>query len=289
MGGGAAARGRRRPVAAPSPRPPSARPGRRADRLSVPMRSLRVPRLLLVASVAFAVAACGAGQAGGRERGRPRGPPGGPPSGGCAAARARRSPGSPCGGQPAEGESAATACDRVALSGELLWLAVAPYAEAHDITAALEARREQAVAQLETQFGADQLERSLERPRPDARRPPRAGAEGPHDPGGPRGGRRGTDRRRRAPIPVRGARAGVHERRGEPHPARDEGGGTTHLRAGEGRDPGASSSPSRSRSRPSRGADESGGESRQRAGSASSSRSSRTRWPRWSRARSPRP
>ena len=68
--------------------------------------------------------------------------------------------GAPCGGEPAEGESADTACDRVALSGELLWLAVAPYAEEHDITAA-SGEAEQAVAQLETQFGADQLERSL--------------------------------------------------------------------------------------------------------------------------------
>ena len=68
--------------------------------------------------------------------------------------------GAVCGGEPAEGESADTACDRVALSGELLWLAVAPYAEEHDITAA-SGEAEQAVAELETQFGADQIERSL--------------------------------------------------------------------------------------------------------------------------------
>jgi hypothetical protein len=68
--------------------------------------------------------------------------------------------GNTCGGQPSEGESTATACDRVALSGELLWLAVAPYADAHDITAGSQ-EVEEAVAQLEGQVGADQLERSL--------------------------------------------------------------------------------------------------------------------------------
>ena len=125
------------------------------------MFSLRAPRLLLIASVAFAVAACGAAKpevasVGDRE---------------VAEADLDQAAalqhvlaelqGAVCGGEPAEGESADTACDRVALSGELLWLAVAPYAEEHDITAALGAA-EQAVAQLETQFGADQIERSLE-------------------------------------------------------------------------------------------------------------------------------
>ena len=95
-------------------------------RLSVPMFSLRAPRLLLIASVAFAVAACGAGKpevasVGDRE---------------VAEADLDQAAalqhvlaelqGAVCGGQPAEGESADTACDRVALSGELLWLAVAP-------------------------------------------------------------------------------------------------------------------------------------------------------------------
>jgi hypothetical protein len=67
--------------------------------------------------------------------------------------------GTPCGGQPLAGESADAACDRIALSGELIWLAVAPYAAAHDLTAGADA--EQAVAQLEAQVGADVLRRSL--------------------------------------------------------------------------------------------------------------------------------
>jgi peptidyl-prolyl cis-trans isomerase C len=124
------------------------------------MSSLRASRLLLVALVAFAVAACGPGKpevarVGARV---------------IAEADLRQAAalqrvlaelqGGACGGQPADGESATAACDRVALSGELLWLAVAPYAEEHDLTAG-SADAEQAVAQLETQVGADQLERSL--------------------------------------------------------------------------------------------------------------------------------
>jgi hypothetical protein len=133
---------------------------KRIDRLSVPMLSLRAPRLLLIASVAFVVAACGAAKpevasVGDREV----------PEADLREAAALQHvladlQGAPCGGQPAEGESAATACDRVALSGELLWLAVAPYAESHDITAGPE-EVEQAVGQLESQVGADELERSL--------------------------------------------------------------------------------------------------------------------------------
>jgi len=68
--------------------------------------------------------------------------------------------GAPCGGQPAEGESADAACDRAALSGELLWLAVAGYADANDITAT-DSGAEEAVAQLETQVGADVLRQAL--------------------------------------------------------------------------------------------------------------------------------
>ena len=124
------------------------------------MFSLRAPRLLLIASVAFAVAACGAAKpevasVGDRE---------------VAEADLDQAAalqhvlaelqGAVCGGQPAEGESADTACDRVALSGELLWLAVAPYAEEHDITAERAPSRRS--RRLETQFGADQIERSLE-------------------------------------------------------------------------------------------------------------------------------
>ena len=124
------------------------------------MFSLRAPRLLLIASVAFAVAACGADKpevasVGDRE---------------VAEADLDQAAalqhvlaelqGAVCGGEPAEGESADTACDRAALSGELIWLAVSPYAEAHDITAGQSA--EDAVVQLETQVGgAEELRRSL--------------------------------------------------------------------------------------------------------------------------------
>jgi hypothetical protein len=69
--------------------------------------------------------------------------------------------GTQCGGQPAQGESANAACDRAALSGELLWLAVSGYADAHDITAP-GSGAEEAVAQLETQVGADVLRQALE-------------------------------------------------------------------------------------------------------------------------------
>jgi hypothetical protein len=69
--------------------------------------------------------------------------------------------GAPCGGQPAEGESENAACDRAALTGELRWLAVSGYADAHDITAP-GSGAEEAVAQLETQLGADVLRQALE-------------------------------------------------------------------------------------------------------------------------------
>lgn len=68
--------------------------------------------------------------------------------------------GIPCGGQPVAGESEDAACDRAALSGELLWLAVSGYADTNDITAA-DPEAEEAVAQLETQVGADQLRQAL--------------------------------------------------------------------------------------------------------------------------------
>jgi hypothetical protein len=65
-----------------------------------------------------------------------------------------------CGGEPVAGESAEAACDRAALSGELLWLAVAGYADERDIVAADEEAGE-LVSQLETQVGADPLRRAL--------------------------------------------------------------------------------------------------------------------------------
>jgi hypothetical protein len=69
--------------------------------------------------------------------------------------------GAPCGGQPVAGEREGAACDRAALSGELLWLAVSGYADTHGITAE-RSEAEQAVAQLESQVGADGLRQALE-------------------------------------------------------------------------------------------------------------------------------
>jgi hypothetical protein len=68
--------------------------------------------------------------------------------------------GTPCGGEAAGAESESAACNRVALSGELLWLAVAGYAETNDITAA-DADATELVSQLEEQVGADMLQRAL--------------------------------------------------------------------------------------------------------------------------------
>ena len=69
--------------------------------------------------------------------------------------------GAPCGGESAGGESESAACNRIALSGELLWLGVADYANANDLTAA-DADVEGAVSQLETQVGPDALKQALE-------------------------------------------------------------------------------------------------------------------------------
>jgi len=68
--------------------------------------------------------------------------------------------GTPCGGEAAGGESASAACNRIALSGELLWLAVAGYADGNDITADTDLV-EEAVSQLEAQFGAEALNQAL--------------------------------------------------------------------------------------------------------------------------------
>ena len=68
--------------------------------------------------------------------------------------------GSPCGGKTARGESEDAACNRIALSGELLWLAVADYADANGLTATTK-DVEGAVAGLETQVGADALRKAL--------------------------------------------------------------------------------------------------------------------------------
>jgi len=68
--------------------------------------------------------------------------------------------GAPCGGKPVGGESENAACNRIALSGELLWLAVADYADANGLTAAKE-NVESAISGLETQVGADVLRKAL--------------------------------------------------------------------------------------------------------------------------------
>jgi PPIC-type PPIASE domain len=67
--------------------------------------------------------------------------------------------GAPCG--PAQaGEAESAACDRVALSGELLWLGVEGYAETNDLVAS-DADVEEAVAGLEEQVSAETLEEAL--------------------------------------------------------------------------------------------------------------------------------
>jgi PPIC-type PPIASE domain len=68
--------------------------------------------------------------------------------------------GAPCGGKTTAGESEGAACNRIALSGELLWLAVADYADANGLTAAKK-DVEGAVSGLETQVGADVLSKAL--------------------------------------------------------------------------------------------------------------------------------
>lgn len=66
----------------------------------------------------------------------------------------------PCGGQTTGGESEGAACNRIALSGELLWLAVADYADANGLTAA-KSDVEDAISGLETQVGANALRKAL--------------------------------------------------------------------------------------------------------------------------------
>jgi hypothetical protein len=69
--------------------------------------------------------------------------------------------GAPCGGTTAAGESENAACNRVALSGELLWLAVAGYADTNGLTAAKN-DVDDAISGLEAQVGADALRKALE-------------------------------------------------------------------------------------------------------------------------------
>ena len=70
--------------------------------------------------------------------------------------------GTVCGGEAvAGGEGEGAACNRIALSGELLWLAVAGYADTNDITAA-DDEVQGAISQLEGQFGPDVLEQALD-------------------------------------------------------------------------------------------------------------------------------
>jgi hypothetical protein len=68
--------------------------------------------------------------------------------------------GAPCGGETTAGESQDSACNRIALSGELLWLAVADFADTNGLTAA-ETDVESAISGLETQVGADVLGKAL--------------------------------------------------------------------------------------------------------------------------------
>ncbi len=69
--------------------------------------------------------------------------------------------GTACGGESvAGGEGESAACNRIALSGELLWAAVAGYADANDITAS-DDEVEGAISQLEGQVGTDELARAL--------------------------------------------------------------------------------------------------------------------------------
>ena len=67
--------------------------------------------------------------------------------------------GAPC-GQPSEGESQDAACHRAVLSGEILWLAVSPYAERHELRPA-PGEVDRAVDQLEGQVGAKVLDDAL--------------------------------------------------------------------------------------------------------------------------------
>lgn len=67
--------------------------------------------------------------------------------------------GAPC-GQPVPGEGEEASCRRIALSSELIWLAVEPYAEEHDLIATDRQVRE-AVEQLEAQVGAEVLDDAL--------------------------------------------------------------------------------------------------------------------------------
>lgn len=68
--------------------------------------------------------------------------------------------GAPC-GTPDAGETQRAACDRMALSAELLWLGVADYAEEHDLVADA-AEADEAVSGLEEQVGANELDDALE-------------------------------------------------------------------------------------------------------------------------------
>ena len=85
--------------------------------------------------------------------------------------------GAPCGGEPAAGESEGAACNRIALSGELLWLAVAGYADTNDITAADDGRRGGRLA-ARGAVRSRRAEQGTRRARRDARRPLRARAGG---------------------------------------------------------------------------------------------------------------
>jgi hypothetical protein len=69
--------------------------------------------------------------------------------------------GVPCGGETAAGESEGAVCNRIALSRELVWLAVTDYADTKGLTATTK-DIEGAVSGLETQVGADVLSKALD-------------------------------------------------------------------------------------------------------------------------------
>ena len=104
--------------------------------------------------------------------------------------------GTPCGGETTAGESQDSACNRIALSGELLWLAVGEYADANDLTAT-DTEVDAAISGLETQVGADAARQDTRGARCDARRPLRARPEDPDDPCGSDRDRREAGRSRR--------------------------------------------------------------------------------------------
>ena len=140
------------------------------------------------------------------------------------------------GASPRAGRAPDAACNRAALSGELLWLAVAGVRRRQRHLGSRGRGRGGRLAARDA-GGCRRAATGARRPRPDPRRPASSSARRLLDDqcGANRGGG-GADRGRRASIPVRGTRARVHDRRGGPHPRRDRGRGAERLPACPGRD-----------------------------------------------------